>query len=207
MRVAIEGGVKCPLRGKEKCQLKVKEGELPVAHQADLNADFRMVMSEAIAYLVGWQQGSNPIAYAIRAAYLWQNGEYYVYNPEKEPPLCWELPIPDEGEGESAPVAAVTINEDAISTSNPIVVLNNTTTNNPTEYLASERSDFSDTTWQPYDAAPSFTFIGSAITRTVYFKARNSAGESGVAYDTIYLEPASVSIGAGTFTMGRIHQV
>ncbi len=62
-----------------------------LAHPADLNADFNLVLSEAIAYLTGWQQGSNPIAYAIRAAYLWQNGETYIYNSEAAAPLCWEL--------------------------------------------------------------------------------------------------------------------
>ena len=54
------------------------EGE-ELIHPADLNTDWHLVMSEAIAYLSGWQQGSNPIAYAIRAAYLWQNGEYYIF--------------------------------------------------------------------------------------------------------------------------------
>lgn len=66
------------------------EGEdIPIP--ADMNADWRVVISEAISYLAGWQQGTNPIAYAIRAAYIWQNGEYYSYNPEVAPPLCWEL--------------------------------------------------------------------------------------------------------------------
>ncbi len=60
-------------------------------HPADLNADFQLVLSEAIAYLTGWQQGTNPIGYAIRAAYLWQNGEHYVYDGGEEAPLCWVL--------------------------------------------------------------------------------------------------------------------
>jgi len=63
----------------------------PTPHPADLNVDFHVVMSEAIAYLTGWQQGSNPMAYAIRAAYLWQNGEAYVYSGDSDPPLCWRL--------------------------------------------------------------------------------------------------------------------
>ncbi len=67
------------------------EGELPVALPADLNGDWRIVMSETIAYLTGWQQGSNPINYAIRAAYLWQNGEHYAYDASQAPPLCWIL--------------------------------------------------------------------------------------------------------------------
>jgi len=62
-----------------------------VPHPADLNEDFRIGLSEAIAYLAGWQQGANPIGYAIRAAYLWQNGEVYAYDETKAPPLCWVL--------------------------------------------------------------------------------------------------------------------
>ncbi len=62
-----------------------------MVHPADLNADWRLTLGEAIAYLAGWQQGSNPIGYAIRAAFLWQNGERYRYNAEEAPPLCWEL--------------------------------------------------------------------------------------------------------------------
>ncbi len=58
-------------------------------HPADTDKNNRIIMSEAIAYLAGWQQGSNPIAYAIRAAYLWQNGEYYRHDPDQECPLCW----------------------------------------------------------------------------------------------------------------------
>ncbi|OQB28995.1 MAG: hypothetical protein BWY09_03105 [Candidatus Hydrogenedentes bacterium ADurb.Bin179] len=50
-------------------------------------------MGEAIAYLAGWQQGSNPIGHAIRGAYLWQNGERYGYDPSAQPPLCWILDV------------------------------------------------------------------------------------------------------------------
>lgn len=71
------------------------EGEIEeLPHPADSNSDWRMVMSETIAYLLGWQQGSNPMAHAIRAAYLWQNGEYYMFDPDSAPPLCWVLPMP-----------------------------------------------------------------------------------------------------------------
>ncbi len=69
------------------------EGEEESVHPADLNADWRMVISEAIAYLAGWQQGSNPLSYAIRAAYLWQNGEAYHYISGEAPPMCW-VPAP-----------------------------------------------------------------------------------------------------------------
>ena len=62
-----------------------------VPHPADLNRDWRLAINEAISYLSGWQGGSNPIAYAIRAAYLWQNGEHYVYDSALSAPLCWTL--------------------------------------------------------------------------------------------------------------------
>jgi hypothetical protein len=64
-----------------------------VPHPADVNEDWSISMSEAIACLAGWQQGSNPMEYAIRAAYLWQNGEDYTYNSEEAEPLCWELQL------------------------------------------------------------------------------------------------------------------
>ncbi len=67
------------------------EGESPLPHPADIDGDFQIVLGEAIAYLAGWQQGGNPIAYAIRAAYIWQNGENYFYDGGIAPPLCWEL--------------------------------------------------------------------------------------------------------------------
>ncbi len=80
-------------------------------HPADGDLNWRLVMGEAIAYLAGWQQGTNPMAYAIRAAYLWQNGEQYVYDAFQDAPLCWTLA--DEGEPgimppEMVPVAAGT---------------------------------------------------------------------------------------------------
>ncbi len=60
-------------------------------HPADRNKDFRMAMGEAIGYLTGWQQGGNPMAYAVRAAYLWQNGERYLHDDGTVPPTCWVL--------------------------------------------------------------------------------------------------------------------
>ncbi len=82
--------------------------ETPLFHPADMNADWRLVMNETIAYLAGWQQGGNPIDYAIRAAYLWQNGEYYIFEDDGGgAPLCWALPKPVEGEGENRNVVFV----------------------------------------------------------------------------------------------------
>jgi len=61
---------------------------IAATHPADLNRNWSMVMSEAIGYAAGWQQGANPMAYAIRALYLWQNGEAYHREAGAEP-MCW----------------------------------------------------------------------------------------------------------------------
>lgn len=59
-------------------------------HPADLNCDWKIEIPEAVAYLAGWQQGRNPMAYAIRAAYLWQKGPCYRCLSGVEEPLKWE---------------------------------------------------------------------------------------------------------------------
>lgn len=68
-----------------------EEGEPSSVHPGDLDGDWRMTMSECILYLSAWQQGGNPMSHAIRATYLWQNGEYYTYDEALTPPLCWTL--------------------------------------------------------------------------------------------------------------------
>ncbi len=74
--------------------LEEGEGEPSfLGHPADTDMNWRVVMSEAIGYLAGWQGGSNPMDYAIRAAYLWQNGEMYTYNASGDPPMWWALPV------------------------------------------------------------------------------------------------------------------
>lgn len=97
------------------------EGEATSSyHPADGNEDWQLVLSEAIAYLAGWQQGANPMAYAIRAAYLWQNGEQYHYDAGQSVPLCWMLgPVEGEGEGPE-----VQLEGDTVSVPGAMLVLN-----------------------------------------------------------------------------------
>lgn len=85
---AVSGGITVTIAGEGEIVYE-GEGETPIPHPADLDEDFRMVMSEAIAYLAGWQGGLNLMAYAIRAVYLWQKGEQYGYDATQEPPMCW----------------------------------------------------------------------------------------------------------------------
>lgn len=57
---------------------------------ADTNQDNLITMSEAITYVYNWQAtGTIPMDYAIRAAYLWQHGEAYHYDPLVPCPACF----------------------------------------------------------------------------------------------------------------------
>jgi len=102
-------------------------------------------------------------------------------------------------------VLSFAINGGAPTTAELLVTLDNTSTNSPTEYMASEAPDFSGATWQPYDSAPSFTLSFGVGARTVYFKVRDAGGEVfNVVSDTIFITPNTVSVDTGTFTMGRL---
>jgi cytochrome c oxidase assembly protein Cox11 len=85
-------------------------------------------------------------------------------------------------------ITSFQINSGASSTTSKTVTLNNTTSIKPTHYMASESSSFVGATWKFYSAQPRFTLSTGAGTKTVYFKVKNSVGESGVVSDTITLE-------------------
>ncbi len=104
--------------------------------------------------------------------------------------------------GDKPLVNAFAINNGAASTTSRIVTLNNTCSNNPTEYMASESSSFSGATWQPYATAPSFTLSAGNGTKTVYFKVKNTAGESSVKNDTIGLNETLVPV-VNTFAINN----
>ena len=77
------------------------------------------------------------------------------------------------------------VNGGAGTTTSHAVVLNNTCTNEPAEYLASESPSFTGAEWQPYVAAPAFTLSPGNGPKTVHFKVRNAAGESPALSDAI----------------------
>ena len=118
----------------------------------------------------------------------------------------------------SPTVSSFSINNGASSTTSQTVTLNNACTGSPAQYMASESSSFSGASWQTYATAPSFTLSSGNGTKTVYFKVKNTSGESNSASDAISLNEGSgtetimlpdnvplemVWIPADTFQMGR----
>jgi hypothetical protein len=88
-------------------------------------------------------------------------------------------------------VSSFKINGNAVSTTSPIVTMNNTVVGStPTHYMASESSSFKGAVWHPYSKTPSFTLSPTTGVKpaylpgdkTVYFKVKDGSGkESAVA--------------------------
>jgi len=79
------------------------------------------------------------------------------------------------------------INAGAANTGSRTVTLDHTVLHKPSHFMASESSDFIEARWTFYSVKPRFTLSKGAGTKTVYFKVKNSIGESGVVSDTITL--------------------
>jgi cytochrome c oxidase assembly protein Cox11 len=75
-------------------------------------------------------------------------------------------------------VTSFQINSGAVATAIRAVTLNNTTSIKPTHYMASESSSFVGARWMFYSVKPRFTLSPGAGTKTIYFKVKNSVGES-----------------------------
>ena len=99
-------------------------------------------------------------------------------------------------------VTVLAINNGAATTPTRTVTLNNTASNSPTQYRASEQANFAGAPWLPYSTAPSFELSPGNATKRVYIQARNLAGQSTSRSDTINLvQPtpvlSSISINNG----------
>jgi Zn-dependent metalloprotease len=107
-------------------------------------------------------------------------------------------------------VTSFKINAGATSTAKSKVTLNNAATNSPTHYIASEKSDFSDASWQTYSAAPSFNLSSGSGEKKVYFKAKNSFAQSSpaVSDDILAVAPAvtsfKINAGAASTAKGKV---
>lgn len=102
-------------------------------------------------------------------------------------------------------VSSFAINNGSETATSLTVTLNNTCTNSPAYYMASESSSFTGASWQTYSTAPSFTLSSGGGTKTVYFKVKNSSGiESSVVSDSIVVESTppvtTANPGGGVYT-------
>jgi hypothetical protein len=90
---------------------------------------------------------------------------------------------------EPAPtVTTFTLNGGSASTASRAVTLTSAVTGSPTEYQASESSNFAGATWLAYAPAPAFTLSAGNGSKRVYFRVRNVAGVVSTARnDTITL--------------------
>lgn len=93
-------------------------------------------------------------------------------------------------------VTSFAINNGASYTLNPNVNLNNTSTNSPSDYMASEDMNFAGAGWTPYDSAPPFVLSAGDGTKQVYFRTLNVAGESLSVSDTILLSTVHPTVNA-----------
>ena len=87
--------------------------------------------------------------------------------------------------GISPVVTYYAINDGNASTYTSTVTLSNAATGSPTHYMASESSTFRGAAWLLYSSAPTFTLSSKYGTKTVWFKVKNSIGESAPISDSI----------------------
>lgn len=94
------------------------------------------------------------------------------------------------------------INDGDAVTSDRTVTLNNNCSGNPTHYIAGEDFNFNSAIWQDYSTKPEFTLSAGDETKEVYFKVRNTIGESlDVRSDTIILDETDNKPPIAKFTM------
>ena len=84
-------------------------------------------------------------------------------------------------------ISSFAINNGAAETTSSTVTLNNVCTGSPTQYMASESSSFTGASWLTYTTAPSLVLSSLNGPKTVYFKVKNTAGETGTMSDAITL--------------------
>ena len=109
------------------------------------------------------------------------------------------------GGGPNVPILnSLQVENGAATTTSRIVVLNHTTSGGtPSGYIASENQSFSGATWMAYTSTPVFVLSNTNGNKTVYFKVRNSAGESLPHSDSIELRnmtPTGVTATDGSHT-------
>ena len=86
-------------------------------------------------------------------------------------------------------INSFSINNNAVYTTDNIVILNNAADNEPIEYMASENPNFIGAKWLDYSESPKFTLSSGSGKKTVYFKIQNADNEFDQKIDGIYYLP------------------
>ena len=145
------------------------------AESSDLSGAPWLSYSTAPSFTLSGGNGTKAVHFQVRNAALLESSVV-------SDTITLNQPVPT--------VTVFAINGGATNTATRTVTLNNTATNGPTEYRASQSSTFVGASWLPYSTAPSFELSAGNATKRVYFQARNLAGSSTVRSDTInLLEP------------------
>jgi hypothetical protein len=82
-------------------------------------------------------------------------------------------------------VGSFIINNGNLAASTRRVTLNNISMGSPSSYMASEDPNFAGAVWQSYSVSPTFDMTSGYGVKTVYFKIKNSDGQSSTKKDTI----------------------
>ncbi len=157
----------------------------PTEYMAGENSDFSggtwLPYSTAPSFLLSAYSGTKTVYFKVR------NGA-----GECDYPLSVTILLIEPG---APAVTGLAINNGAATTTTRAVTLNNTCSNAPYEYIASERSDFSGSAgWLPYSTAPSFPLSPGNGGKPVFFKVRNAVGESAAVSDGIKLVESGIPL-------------
>jgi uncharacterized delta-60 repeat protein len=195
--------------------LKINAGALSTQNQlvtlnntaTNLPTHYMASESDTFAGAI-WLQYSTAPSFALGTRLLSGSGTKTVYFKVKNA-FAESDSITDTIETLAPTVTSLKINAGAASTTNNVVTLNNTATNLPLYYKASEREDFLDTWWQLYSIAPKFTLSAGAGPKTVYFEVANGFDQSTVKRDTIEaLAPTvtsfKINAGAASTVNGKV---
>ncbi len=150
----------------------------PIQYQFDWKGDGTALSSwGSAAQSNTWTAGGT---YQVRARARCATHTTLVSNWSNSLPVSIRVP-------EYPIVSRFLVGNGASSTEKRTVILNNAATNKPRYYMASESSNFTGARWRFYSQNPKFALSAGAGTKTIYFKVKNSIGESPVVSDTIAL--------------------
>lgn len=90
-------------------------------------------------------------------------------------------------------ISNFTINNGDDYTTSRNVVLNISSNDSPTHYMASEDLNFTNSSWQTFSTNPSFTLSDGYEIKTVYLQIRNNFGSSSIRSYSINYQPATTT--------------